>query len=41
MSEMTTQKCLEIARDGEKFEYTEMYPKYAETAEEGRPRMKQ
>ena len=33
ISEMTTQKCLEIARDGERFEYTEMYPKYAETAE--------
>ena len=31
---MTTQKCLELARDGEKFEYTEMYPQYAKEAEE-------
>lgn len=34
MKEMTTKKCLEIARDGERFEYTEMYPSYAKTAEE-------
>jgi len=34
MKEMTTRKCLELARDGEKFEYTEMYPSYAKTAEE-------
>lgn len=34
LNTMTTKKCLELARDGEKFEYTEMYPKYAKTAEE-------
>ena len=34
MNQMTTQKCLELARDGEKFEYTEMYPQYAKEAEE-------
>ena len=34
MDEMTTQRCLELARDGERFEYTEMYPNYAKTAEE-------
>ena len=31
---MTTQKCLELAREGEKFEYTEMYPQYAKEAED-------
>lgn len=30
---MTVEKLLEIAAAGEKFEYTEMYPKYAEIAE--------
>ena len=34
LNEMSTQKCLELARDGERFEYTEMYPRYAKTAEE-------
>ena len=34
INEMTTEKCLELARDGERFEYTEMYPSYAKTAEE-------
>lgn len=34
MKEMTTQKCLELAVEGEKFEYTEMYPQYAKTAKE-------
>lgn len=34
INEMTTKKCLELARDGEKFEYTEMYPKYAKQAQE-------
>ena len=34
LSQMTTQKCLELARDGEKFEYSEMYPQYAKQAEE-------
>lgn len=32
LNEMTTQRCLELARDGENFEYTEMYPKYAKQA---------
>ena len=34
IKQMTTKKCLELARDGEKFEYTEMYPQYAKEAEE-------
>ena len=34
LKEMTTKKCLEVARDGERYEYTEMYPGYAKTAEE-------
>jgi len=34
LNEMTTKKCLEIARDGEKFEYTEMYPRYSKEAEQ-------
>lgn len=33
-NEMSTQKCLELARDGERFEYTEMYPNYAKEAQE-------
>jgi rubrerythrin len=33
---MSTEEILKIARDGEKFEYTEMYPQYAKVAlEEG------
>jgi len=32
--EMTTEKCLQLAMEGEKFEYTEMYPQYAKTAKE-------
>jgi rubrerythrin len=34
MKEMTTEKCLELAVEGEKFEYTEMYPQYAQTAKD-------
>lgn len=34
MKEMTTEKCLQLAMEGERFEYTEMYPQYAKTAEE-------
>ena len=34
MDEMTTEKALQLAVEGEKFEYTEMYPGYAKTAEE-------
>ena len=32
--EMTTEMCLKIAAEGEKFEYTEMYPQYAKTAKD-------
>jgi rubrerythrin len=32
MKEMTTEKCLKLAMEGERFEYTEMYPQYASTA---------
>ena len=32
MNEMTTEDCLRMAIEGEKFEYTEMYPRYAEEA---------
>ena len=34
MAKMTTEDCLRIAMEGEQFEYTEMYPQYARTAEE-------
>ena len=34
MKKMSTLDCLQIARDGERFEYTEMYPQYAKTAKE-------
>jgi rubrerythrin len=33
-AKMTTEMCLRIAMEGEKFEYTEMYPQYAKTAHE-------
>ena len=31
---MSTEDCLRMAAEGEKFEYTEMYPQYAKTAKE-------
>ena len=34
LQEMSTEKMLTIAMEGERFEYTEMYPQYAKTAEE-------
>lgn len=34
MNEMTTERALQLAVEGERFEYTEMYPSYAKTAEE-------
>ncbi|MDA9189577.1 rubrerythrin family protein [bacterium] len=34
MKSMTTQRCLELAVEGEKYEYTEMYPGFAKTAKE-------
>jgi rubrerythrin len=30
--EMTTEKCLKLAIDGERYEYTEMYPDFSRTA---------
>jgi len=36
MNEMSTKDLLEIAMEGERFEYTEMYPQYAQTAKEER-----
>jgi rubrerythrin len=33
-ADMTPARCLEIAIEGEEFEYTEMYPSYRKTAEE-------
>jgi len=34
MKEMSTEKCLQLAMEGERFEYTEMYPQYAKEARE-------
>jgi len=34
INKMTTQACLELAVEGEKYEYTEMYPQFAKTAKE-------
>jgi len=34
MELMTTEECLKVASEGERFEYTEMYPQYAKTARE-------
>ena len=33
-NKMSTEDCLRIAKEGEEFEYTEMYPQYAKTAKE-------
>lgn len=34
MKNMTTEQCLKLAIEGEKYEYTEMYPNFSRTAKE-------